>query len=61
MFDHCLTWLRIQPEATVSNTSILVRLRELLLKNANLLANNLKLIPISVDLVLQVMVKQEIS
>ena len=28
MFDHCLTWLRIQPEATVSNTSRLVRLRE---------------------------------
>ena len=29
MFDHCLTWLRIQPEATLSNTSTLVRLREL--------------------------------
>ena len=28
MFDHCLTWLRIQPEATVSNTSTLVRLRK---------------------------------
>ena len=28
MFDHCLTWLRIQPEATVSNTSTLVRLCE---------------------------------
>ena len=28
MFDHCLTWLRIQPEVTVSNTSTLVRLRE---------------------------------
>ena len=28
MFDQCLTWLRIQPEATVSNTSTLVRLRE---------------------------------
>ena len=28
MFDHCLTWLRIQPEATVSNTSTLVSLRE---------------------------------
>ena len=28
MFDHRLTWLRIQPEATVSNTSTLVRLRE---------------------------------
>ena len=28
MFDHCLTWLHIQPEATVSNTSTLVRLRE---------------------------------
>ena len=28
MFDHCLTWLRIQPEATVLNTSTLVRLRE---------------------------------
>ena len=25
MFDHCLRWLRIQPEATVSNTSTLVR------------------------------------
>ena len=28
MFDHCLTWLRIQLEATVSNTFTLVRLRE---------------------------------
>ena len=28
MFDHCLTWLRIQLEATVLNTSTLVRLRE---------------------------------
>ena len=28
MFDHCLTWFRIQPEATISNTPILVRLRE---------------------------------
>ena len=28
MFDHCPTWLRIQLEATVSNTSTLVRLRE---------------------------------
>ena len=28
MFDHCLTWLHIQSEATISNTSILVRLRE---------------------------------
>ena len=28
MYDHCLTWLRIQPEATVSNTSTLVRLSE---------------------------------
>ena len=28
MFDHCLTWLRIQPKATVSNTSTLLRLRE---------------------------------
>ena len=28
MFDHCLTWLRIQLEATVSNTSTLVRLCE---------------------------------
>ena len=24
MFDHCLTWLRIQPEVTVSNTSTLI-------------------------------------
>ena len=29
MFDHHLTWLRIQPEATVTNTFTLVRLREL--------------------------------
>lgn len=29
MFDDCLTWLRFQQEATVSNTSTLVRLREL--------------------------------
>ena len=29
MFDQCLTWLRFQPEATVSNTSTLVQLREL--------------------------------
>ena len=28
MFDHCLTWLRIQPETIVSNTSTLVTLRE---------------------------------
>ena len=28
MFDHCLTWLHIQPEATFSNTSTLVRLRK---------------------------------
>ena len=28
MFDHCLTSFRIQQEATVSNTSTLVRLRE---------------------------------
>ena len=28
IFDHCLTWLRIQPEATVSHTSTLVRLRQ---------------------------------
>ena len=28
MFDHCLTWLHIQPEATVSNPSTLVQLRE---------------------------------
>ena len=28
MFNRCLTWLRIQPEATVSKTSTLVRLRE---------------------------------
>ena len=28
MFDHCLTWLLTHPEATVSNTSTLVRLRE---------------------------------
>ena len=27
MFDRCLTWLRIQLEATVSNTSTLIRLR----------------------------------
>ena len=25
MFDHCLTWLRILPEATVLNTFTLVR------------------------------------
>ena len=28
MFDRCLTWFRIQLEATVSNTSTLVRLCE---------------------------------
>ena len=28
MFDHCLKRLGIQPDATVSNTSTLVRLRE---------------------------------
>ena len=63
MFDRCLTWLRIQPEATVSNTSSLVRydIASLLLKNANLPENNLKLIPILVDLVLQVTVMREIS
>ena len=63
MFDHCLTWLRIQSEATVSNTSTLVRydFAGLLLLNANLSANNLKLILILVDLVLQVTVMREIS
>ena len=29
MFDRCLTWLRFQSEASVSNTSTLVRLRKL--------------------------------
>ena len=29
MFDDCLTWILFQQEATVSNTSTLVRLREL--------------------------------
>ena len=28
MLDRCLTWLHIQLEATVSNTSTLVRLRD---------------------------------
>ena len=28
MFDRCLTWVRIQLEAAVSNTSTVVRLRE---------------------------------
>ena len=28
MFDHCLTWLRFQREATVANTLALVELRE---------------------------------
>ena len=28
MFDRCLTWLRIQLEPTVLNTSTMVRLRE---------------------------------
>ena len=28
MFDCCLTWFRIQLEATVSNTSTLVQLRK---------------------------------
>ena len=28
MFERCVTWLRIQLEATVSNISTLVRLRE---------------------------------
>ena len=27
-FDQCLTWLRIQPKATFSNTSTLVRFRK---------------------------------
>ena len=29
MFDRCLTWLRFQSEASISNTSTLVRFREL--------------------------------
>ena len=61
MFDRCLIWLRIQLEATISNTSTLVRLREFAAKNANLPSNNLKLIPILVDLVLQMIFKREIS
>ena len=31
-FDQCLTWLHIQWEATVSNTSTLIRLLELFAK-----------------------------
>ena len=61
MFDPCLMWLCIQLEATVSNTYTLVQLYSVLLKNVNLPANNLKLISILVDLVLQVIVRQEIS
>ena len=60
MFDPCLTWLRIPPEATVSNTSTLVRLREFAAEKRGSSANNLKLIPIFADLVLQVIVKREI-
>ena len=29
MFDKCLTWLRWQPEASLSNTAILVQMREM--------------------------------
>ena len=61
MFDHCLTWLRIQPEATFQILPRWYDFASLLLKNANLPANKPKLIPILVDLVLQVIVKQEIS
>ena len=59
MFNHCQTWLRIQLEATVSNTLHWHDLTSLLLKKANLPASNLKLFPILVDLVLQIIVKRE--
>ena len=61
MCDRCLTWFRIQLEATVSNTSTLVRLREFAAEKRELSANNLKLIPILVDLVLRMIVEREIS
>ena len=40
MFDHCLTWLRIQPEEKISNTSTTYDFASWLLKNANPPANN---------------------
>ena len=60
MFDCCLTWFCIQLEATVSNTSTLVRLREFAAEKCESF-RNLKLIPILVDLVLQMIVEQKIS
>ena len=60
MLDHCLTWLSIQPEATVSNSFTLVRHHEFAAEKRESFANDLKLIPILVDIVLQVIVKREI-
>ena len=53
MFDDCLTWLRFQQEATVSNTSTL-DFASWLLKNVNLCEDNPKLIHF-LGLLLQVM------
>ena len=60
MFDHCLTWLRIQRKQQFQTLPHWNDFASLLLKNANLSASNQKLIPILVDLVLQMIVKWEI-
>ena len=52
IFDHCLTGLPVQPEATVSNIFTLVRLRELAAKKRESSLNNLKLIHFLIVLLL---------
>ena len=61
MFDHCLTWLRIQPETTVSNTSTLVRLREFAAEKRESSRKQSKIDFYFSSVVLQVIVEREIS
>ena len=43
MFDRCLTWLRFQLGASVSNTSTLVRLRELAVEKRQSVCKQIKI------------------
>ena len=61
MFDHCLTRLRIQPEATVSNTSTMVRLCKFAAEKLKFSRILSKIDSYFENLVLQVIVKREIS
>ena len=61
MFDHCKRGSVFSWKQQFQTLPHWYDFASLLLKNANLPANNLKLIPILVDLVLQVIVEREIS